>query len=125
MSNPYGFGGTPASIAATGGSGTTGSPLSLAAATAGVYYFAAPQTKVIVFNHPSSGSTLLYGQWNDVASNPVVTTGDLATTSTTEWDFVLEPGGFATNPDGLAIKSVGLYSTLAATYLTAFQVRGF
>lgn len=120
MSNPFGFGGTPASVAATAGSGASSNNLD--GTNAAVYYWTTPKTKVIVWNHPTTGPALLYGLWNDIASAP--TTGT-ATTAANKYDFVIEPGGYATNPDGLPIKSVGLFAASAETYNTDFVVRGF
>lgn len=123
MANPFGFGGTPSSVAATAGSGT--STNNLVANTAAVYYWTSTKTKVVVFNHPDSGPALLYGQWNDIADNPSAGT---ATTSATEWDFVLTPGSWIESLDGIPIKSVGLFvptGETQVTYLTNFQVRGY
>jgi hypothetical protein len=48
-----------------------------------------------------------------------------ATVSTTVWDIVLTPGDQVSSPDGIFVKTVGLYATGAATWGTDFTLRGW
>lgn len=118
----YGLGTRDQSVAATAGAGASSG--NLASSTAAVYYWSTSRKKVLIFNHPSTGPDYLYVVWNDIASDP---SGGTPTAAASLYDVVVEPGGYVASPDGIIVKSVGLYQASGSTKTagTDFAVRGW
>lgn len=108
----YGVDDTSASTPATAGTGAD----ELLTTEAGLYTFASLQAKVIVHNHPDSGS-VLYIIYNGATAGAA---------SRTSWDTLLEAKDYAVSPDGIGIRTVAIYNLGATvTYETDFNVRGW
>jgi hypothetical protein len=102
---------------ATAGKDTSSN--NLAAATAGVYYWTNQMGKAVVVNYSADD---LFVVWNDIMSDPTTTSSETPTAATTKWHEVVSAGSRMPSPDGVMIKSIGLYSAAGATYKTNFSV---
>ena len=104
----YGRGVTNVSIEPTSPADATGAERKL-------YTFPSTCQKVTVQNHPDSGVTM-----------KVLFNDDGATIAAAKYyDVILSAGDHVSSPDGLMIKTVGVYFSGAATWGTSFTIRGW
>jgi hypothetical protein len=115
--NHYGYGTVTGYTAAT--LGPPAAPGTVTTINSATYYWSTPRRHVFIHNHPNSPANL-YARIN--APSGLLT----STVSTTDWDFVLQPGeswsGF--QDSNLMITGFSVYVDAAAVYGTDFVVKG-